>query len=132
MRIATYLIVLSFLIFGVNGTSWASCGKMHLAQTTHQHTEEIAEEKPVEVGNKICPVSGEKIEEKTKITYEYEGKIYNFCCVMCIEEFKKDPQKYIEKVEEELQAQTQEEVSEEKEMMPGPKMPESMHEGHHH
>lgn len=57
----------------------------------------------VNVGNKICPVSGEKINDKTKATYEYEGKIYNFCCTMCIDEFKKDPQKYIKKVEEELQ-----------------------------
>ena len=54
------------------------------------------------VGNKICPVTGEKIDEKTKATYEYKGKVYNFCCSMCIEEFKKDPGKYIKKVEEEL------------------------------
>jgi len=53
------------------------------------------------VDNKICPVTGEKIDEKIKATYEYEGRIYNFCCVMCIDEFKKDPQKYIKKVEEE-------------------------------
>jgi len=33
----------------------------------------------VDVGNKICPVSGEKIDEKMKATYEYEGKVYNFC-----------------------------------------------------
>ncbi len=58
--------------------------------------------KAQDVGNKICPVTGEKIDEKTKATYEYEGKIYNFCCPVCIEEFKKDPGKYIKKVEEEL------------------------------
>ncbi|MDP3789321.1 MAG: YHS domain-containing protein [Candidatus Omnitrophota bacterium] len=61
-------------------------------------------EEAINAGNKICPVSGEKINEKTKATYEYEGKIYNFCCPMCIDSFKKEPQKYIEKVEEELQA----------------------------
>ena len=65
-----------------------------------------SEERAVNVGNKICPVSGEKINDKTKATYEYEGKIYNFCCTMCIDEFKKDPQKYIKKVEEELQVQS--------------------------
>lgn len=58
----------------------------------------------VDQGNKICPVSGEKIEEKNKATYVYEGKIYNFCCAGCIDEFKKDPQKYIKKVEDELKA----------------------------
>ncbi len=65
----------------------------------------------VNVGNKICPVSGEKINEETKATYEYEGKVYNFCCPMCIDEFKKDPQKYIKKVEGELQAASKEEES---------------------
>lgn len=59
---------------------------------------------PVDAGNKICPVSGEKISENLKATYEYNGKIYNFCCTMCIDEFKKDPQKYVKKVEEEVKA----------------------------
>jgi YHS domain-containing protein len=61
----------------------------------------------VNVGNKICPVSGDKINEKTKATYEYKGKIYNFCCSMCIAEFKKDPEKYIKKVEEELKSRAE-------------------------
>ena len=54
-----------------------------------------------EVGNKVCPVSGEKINEETKATYEYRGKIYNLCCSACIEEFNKNPDKYIQIVEEE-------------------------------
>ena len=62
------------------------------------------------VGNKICPVSGEKINEKLKATYEYKGKIYNFCCAFCIDEFEKDPQKYIQKVEEELKREPKQEV----------------------
>jgi len=57
----------------------------------------------VSAGNKICPVTGEKVDGKT--TYEYQGKIYNFCCPACIDEFKKDPEKYIKKVEEELKSQ---------------------------
>lgn len=50
------------------------------------------------VGNKICPVSGEKIDAKMEQTYEHKGKIYSFCCPKCVEEFKKDPEKYIEKM----------------------------------
>jgi len=53
------------------------------------------------VDNKVCPVTGDKISVDTNVTYEYEGKIYNFCCAGCIEEFKKDPVKYIKKIEEE-------------------------------
>ena len=54
-----------------------------------------------DAGNKICTVSGEKIEEETKATYEYRGKIYNFCCASCIEEFKSNQEKYIKIIEEE-------------------------------
>lgn len=58
--------------------------------------------KAVEVGNKICPVGGEKIEEGKASKFEYNGKIYNLCCAMCEKDFKKDPAKYIKKVEEEM------------------------------
>ena len=65
----------------------------------------------VEVGNKICPVSGEKVPEPgakgdmgEAVKYEYNGKIYNLCCKMCIKDFKKDPEKYIKKVDAELKA----------------------------
>ena len=53
------------------------------------------------VGNKICPVMGNPIVEDAKVTYEYEGKVYNFCCESCIGEFKKDPAKYIKIIEKE-------------------------------
>lgn len=80
---------------------------------THEKTIKSPESSPgaaradtqaVNAGNKICPVSGEKIDAAAMkpATYEYKGKIYNFCCEMCIDEFKKDPEKYIKKVEEEL------------------------------
>jgi hypothetical protein len=44
-------------------------------QAATTETSEVAN-----VGNKICPVLNEKIVEKLKVTYEYQGKIYNFCC----------------------------------------------------
>ncbi|MDD5246027.1 MAG: YHS domain-containing protein [Candidatus Omnitrophica bacterium] len=60
---------------------------------------------PEEMGNTICPVSGEKIDPQTKATYEYQGRIINFCCPVCVEEFKKDPEKYIKKIDEELKSE---------------------------
>ncbi len=60
----------------------------------------------VEVGNKICPVSGEKIVMGKEAKFEYNGKIYNLCCPMCEKDFKKDPEKYIKKVDEEMKAMT--------------------------
>ena len=92
-----FIMVLSILVLVSN--------QMVQAKTMPSDTKATDEvSKPQNAGNKICPVTGEKIDEKTKATHEYKGKIYNFCCAMCIDEFKKDPEKYIKKVEEELQA----------------------------
>jgi len=46
----------------------------------------------------ICPVM--KGEASKDYSYTYEGKTYYFCCPSCIEEFKKDPEKYISKIKE--------------------------------
>lgn len=52
------------------------------------------------VGNRVCPVSGENIPEGKEVQYEYNGKVYNFCCKMCLKDFNKDPEKYVKKIEE--------------------------------
>jgi YHS domain-containing protein len=123
MKRIIFLAILGLFVFGV----------LHiLAQAQETSQTAATETKAIDVGNKICPVSGEKIDEKMKATYEYNGKIYNFCCSMCIEDFKKDPQKYIKKVEEEVSAgksQAQEEAK--TDAVTGATHP-GMHEGHHH
>ena len=65
--------------------------------------------KAIEVGNKICPVSGDKITAPGEkgamgeaIKYEYNGKIYNLCCKMCVKDFKKNPEKYSKIAEDEV------------------------------
>ncbi len=63
--------------------------------------------KVVDVGNKVCPVLNEKIEEENKAVYEYQGKIYNFCCPACIDDFKKNPEKYIKAIEKQKKAEKQ-------------------------
>ncbi len=50
--------------------------------------------KAVNVSNKACPVSGDPVNTKNPVTYEYKGKVYNLCCSACIEPFKKNPEKY--------------------------------------
>lgn len=75
-----------------------------------QQTPSVAQAKvkAVEVGNKICPVSGNPIAGggmgKAAVKFEWKGKIYNFCCPMCIEEFKKNPEKYSKIAEDEVKA----------------------------
>ena len=60
-------------------------------------TEEVNSlSKAIEVGNRVCPVSGLKIQTGKEIKYEYKGKIYNFFSTSSVEEFKKSPEKYIQ------------------------------------
>ena len=54
------------------------------------------------VGNKLCPVSGNPVDDGTMgeaVKYVYNGKIYNLCCQMCVKDFKKNPAKYVKKME---------------------------------
>jgi YHS domain-containing protein len=44
-----------------------------------------------------CPVMGAKINKS--VFTDYNGKRVYFCCTMCPPEFKKDPEKYIKKME---------------------------------
>ncbi len=59
---------------------------------------------PVNVGNKICPVSGRVIGDSGMVpaTYTYMGKVYNFCCAGCPSTFAADPGKYVKIVEDQL------------------------------
>ena len=64
-----------------------------------------AETKAIEVGNKICPVSGNPVDDDTMgeaVQYVYNGKIYNLCCAMCAKDFKKNPEKYSKIAEDEV------------------------------
>src|SRR5690242_9830303 len=62
--------------------------------------------KSVEVGNKICPVSGEEVGKMGEaVKYEYKGKIYNLCCNMCIKDFSQDPDKYSKIADDEVAKQ---------------------------
>jgi len=45
-----------------------------------------------------CPVMGGKINKD--VYSDYEGKRVYFCCTSCIPEFKKDPAKYVKKLED--------------------------------
>ncbi|HBO97515.1 MAG TPA: hypothetical protein DE315_00670 [Candidatus Omnitrophica bacterium] len=65
----------------------------------------------VEVGNKICPVSKEKVGEMGEaVKYEYNGKIYNLCCPACKKDFAGDPEKYSKIAEDEVAATAATEV----------------------
>ena len=82
-----------------------------LAQETAQVQAAV---KAIEVGNKICPVSGQEVptpDEKSvmgdgPVKVEYKGRIYNLCYSMCEEDFEKDPKKYSIIADEEVNGHT--------------------------
>ncbi len=60
----------------------------------------------MDIGNKICPVSGEAVGTMGDVVkYEHNGKVYSLCCDMCKKDFKKDPEKYSKIAEDEVAAQ---------------------------
>ncbi len=89
---AIAITLVSLCIIGSRASfTFATSGNLVTAHENH-------EEKAASPANDVCPVSGEEIDKDTKITYEYKGKTYRFCCPDCAEEFKKDPEKYLEKI----------------------------------
>jgi YHS domain-containing protein len=139
IRRILFAVGIFLFILGINKLSFATgChGGSAKEEGAHKHssheekvkatakTTQETKEKAINVGNKICPVSGEKIDSSgmKAVIYEYQGKIYNFCCSMCVEEFKKNPEEYIKKIEKEL--------SESGEGTPI-KIEEDTHQGHQH
>ncbi|MBI4308794.1 MAG: hypothetical protein HY591_00530 [Candidatus Omnitrophica bacterium] len=58
--------------------------------------EEAVAPAAVEVGNKMCPITGEEIKADDMAQVEYEGKIYNVCKAGK-EMFDKNPEQYADK-----------------------------------
>ena len=86
------LTLLSFCVVG-SGTSFAltMSGRLVMAHENH-------DDKMTSSMTEVCPVSGEPIEKGSNYTYGYKEKTYRLCCPSCVEEFKKDPEKYINKM----------------------------------
>ena len=63
--------------------------------------DQTTEAKPKPYPLKTCVVSGEKLGEMGKpVVYVHEGREIKFCCKDCIKDFKKDPAKYVKKLEQ--------------------------------
>lgn len=44
----------------------------------------------------VCPVMGKKMKKsEAYTTMDYKGKTYYLCCKYCVDEFKKNPEKYV-------------------------------------
>ena len=98
MRYVTFFSILCVLLFGLSAMVYSE--DIHSGAVSGEQSPALTQNEVEDVGNEICPVSGEPIDKD--VSYVYEAKRYYFCCAMCIDEFKKNPEEYIKKVEEEL------------------------------
>ena len=87
LNVLISFVAAAIVILGVSRFSLAE----ETAMETADHT-------VTEMGNKFCPISGDKIKAGKEHKIEYKGKVYNLCCSMCEKDFKKDPEAAIEKL----------------------------------
>ncbi|HQP09860.1 MAG TPA: YHS domain-containing protein [Candidatus Omnitrophota bacterium] len=114
MKFTLMILTMAALVVvpGIDAMAKPGCGTDPAAESVVAAPEAVAQEavksldaSAVNVGNKICPVSGQEIGAMGEaVTVEYEGKVYNLCCAGCLEAFNNDPQKYIAAVNAELEA----------------------------
>ena len=91
MKLSILCVAASLLIGGAMSVTAADKPK---GPTTKPSTTQPS--KPV---NKWCAVEGKDHEVDPKVTVVYKGKTIGFCCKDCVEEFEKDPEKYVKKME---------------------------------
>jgi YHS domain-containing protein len=53
-----------------------------------------AQAEPVSAQNTVCPVMGNKVDEKSQ-TVVVNGRAYRICCAPCKQKLEKDPSKYL-------------------------------------
>ena len=91
MKLSILCVAASLLIGGATIVTAADKPK---GPTTKPSTTQPS--KPV---NKWCAVEGKDHDVDPKVTVVYKGKTIGFCCKDCVEEFEKDPEKYVKKME---------------------------------
>lgn len=85
-------LVLAFAIVSCNEKKET---EIHKAD---DHMMQAASSLNVKVDNKTDPVCGMETDGHVSDTIQYEGKVYGFCSTGCKEEFVKNPQEYLPKM----------------------------------
>ncbi|PWU15291.1 MAG: hypothetical protein C5B50_15570 [Verrucomicrobia bacterium] len=68
-------------------------------KTAYMKKLEEAEAKATPYPMKKCVVSGEAFGQEKPYVFAYEGQQVKLCCKDCLKDFKKDPAKYMKKIE---------------------------------
>lgn len=93
-------LLLTALIVSVGAVTFATEGMMHHPATNQTAVSQLPPLPAgvVDVNNKTCPISGDKVDNKSFVIYQ--GKRYRLCCKSCAKMFLKNPEKYIKKLKE--------------------------------
>ncbi len=99
MKKTIIIFVIGFFMFGnVYGEKNIGSNNSKDVLNTKHHRMNMEEKYRVDEDLGICPVMGGTASEE--YYYTYKNKTYNFCCPMCIDKFKENPEKYINKIKE--------------------------------
>ena len=75
----------------------ASCAQ----DPTPAATQAKAEAPPKPYPQETCLVSGDDLDEMDeRVSTVHEGQTFEFCCKPCIVKFRKEPEKYVNKLKE--------------------------------
>ena len=89
-RLAFYLMAACLLAGGACANNHSKPVDSNSASTSDA-VAQTASGTPI---NQYCPINkDDKVDPK--VTTVYKGKVIGFCCADCIDEFKKDPDKYM-------------------------------------
>lgn len=98
------------IVFFVVAALVSGCGKAEEAVSegaspagSVQPTQESASADEAEIAQTVCPVMAGPIDKSIYVVHE--GRKVYFCCQMCVDTFKTDPVKYLEKLDAQLQTQ---------------------------
>jgi YHS domain-containing protein len=113
MKVKMFILSLVVAVSFTGGAFACPCQKLDKQEGTmvekkviiaQHHEEKMVKSEAMNIGNTICPVSGESVETMGKPYHvEYNGKVYNLCCKACAETFKKNPEQYSKIAEKEVE-----------------------------
>jgi len=92
---ALYSAVAAILLGGA-ALVYAADAPKPKGPTTKPSATKPVDPKPV---NKFCAVEGKGHDIDPKVTTVFQGKTIAFCCRDCIDEFNKNPEKYVKGME---------------------------------
>jgi len=93
-KVLSFSVAATFFVTGFTLAADMPAMDMSPQAPTSQPTQDTS---AVDLGNTICPVSGDKVGD-SKLTANYDGKIYHLCCGGCPKKFAEDPATYAKTV----------------------------------